>query len=193
MFCLLLLLCTILTFSMLLADSADDKLMTFFLILCVKIGFDILCKLSPKETICMKCQILFSRKNKKNISKCHLLLFVPSMWSIKATSHPRHMDIAVNVLCMWVLNSHVFMAHQCTLGAAICHQVPPCPLHTQPRTLGVWIRYTNVWKFSQTKIWTHILCLASWGHYSLVHPAHIRHLKRIFILYTVITLNIGTP
>ena len=32
-----------------------------------KIGFDTACKLSPKETICMKCQILCSRKNKKNI------------------------------------------------------------------------------------------------------------------------------
>ena len=32
-----------------------------------KTGFDISCKLSPKETICMKCQILFSGKNKKNI------------------------------------------------------------------------------------------------------------------------------
>ena len=31
-----------------------------------KIGFDISCKLSPKETICMKVHIfLFSRKNKK--------------------------------------------------------------------------------------------------------------------------------
>ena len=29
-------------------------------------GFDISCKLSPKETICIKCQILFSGKNKKN-------------------------------------------------------------------------------------------------------------------------------
>ena len=27
----------------------------------------------------MKCQILFSRKNKKNISKCRLLKFLPSM------------------------------------------------------------------------------------------------------------------
>ena len=27
-----------------------------------KTGFDISCKLSPKETICMKCQILFSGK-----------------------------------------------------------------------------------------------------------------------------------
>ena len=32
----------------------------------------------------MKCQILFSRKNKKNISKC-LLKFLPSMQSIKLT------------------------------------------------------------------------------------------------------------
>ena len=33
-----------------------------------KIGFETSCKLSPEEeTICMKCQILFSRENKKNI------------------------------------------------------------------------------------------------------------------------------
>ena len=32
-------------------------------------GFNISCKMSPLETICMKCQILFSDKNKKNISK----------------------------------------------------------------------------------------------------------------------------
>ena len=31
----------------------------------------------------MKCQIIFSRKNKINISKCHLLKFLPSMPSIK--------------------------------------------------------------------------------------------------------------
>ena len=30
-----------------------------------KIGFDMSFRLSPKETICMKCQSLFSRKNKK--------------------------------------------------------------------------------------------------------------------------------
>ena len=32
-----------------------------------KKGFDISCKLSPMETICMKCQSLFSGKSKKNI------------------------------------------------------------------------------------------------------------------------------
>ena len=33
-----------------------------------KIGYDTSCKLSPLETICMKCQIPFSRKSKKNIT-----------------------------------------------------------------------------------------------------------------------------
>ena len=36
-----------------------------FLYISQKIGFDSSCKLSPKETICMKCQILFSRKKKE--------------------------------------------------------------------------------------------------------------------------------
>ena len=48
----------------------------------VKTGSDTSCKLSPKETICMKCPILFSSKEKKNISKCHLLKFLPSMQSV---------------------------------------------------------------------------------------------------------------
>ena len=32
----------------------------------------------------MKCQRLLSGKNKKNLSKCHLLKFLPSMQSSKA-------------------------------------------------------------------------------------------------------------
>ena len=35
-----------------------------------------------KETICMKCQSLFSAKNKKNISECRMLEFLTSMLSI---------------------------------------------------------------------------------------------------------------
>ena len=35
-----------------------------------------------KETICMKCQILFSEKNKKNISKCCLLKILPRVLSV---------------------------------------------------------------------------------------------------------------
>ena len=67
----------ILTLIMLWADSADDKLVIFF-IFTQKIGSDTSCKLSPEETICIKCQVLFSRKKKKNkkyISKCRLLKF----------------------------------------------------------------------------------------------------------------------
>ena len=51
---------------MLWANSADYKVMIFFfLFFSQKIGFVISCKLSPKETFCMKCQILFSRQIKK--------------------------------------------------------------------------------------------------------------------------------
>ena len=45
-------------------------------------GFDISCKLSPQETICIKYQTPFSGKN-KNISKCHLLKNLPGMLSVK--------------------------------------------------------------------------------------------------------------
>ena len=34
----------------------------------------------------MKCQILFSGKNKKNISKCGLLKILPRMLSVKETN-----------------------------------------------------------------------------------------------------------
>ena len=52
--------------------SADDILL-YFSFFSYQIGIDILCKLSPVETICMKCQILFSGKNKKNITNlCYL-------------------------------------------------------------------------------------------------------------------------
>ena len=48
-----------LTFTTLWADSADDKLMTFSYF-SQKTGFDIAYKLSPMETIYVKCQNLFS-------------------------------------------------------------------------------------------------------------------------------------
>ena len=47
-------------------NSADDKLMDIFLFF-QSIGFDILCKLSPKETICIKCQNLFPGKKIRRI------------------------------------------------------------------------------------------------------------------------------
>ena len=45
----------------------------FFFFFFLKTGFYISYKLSPLDTIYMKCQILFSGIITKNISKCHLL------------------------------------------------------------------------------------------------------------------------
>ena len=63
-----------LIFTTLWANSADDKLIdNIFLIFARKTEFDTSCKLSPLETICMKCQTPFSRENKKKCSICRLL------------------------------------------------------------------------------------------------------------------------
>ena len=58
--------------------SADDKFVTFvvFFIFFKKTGFDISCKLSPVETICMNCQICFLEKV-RNILECCLLKILP--------------------------------------------------------------------------------------------------------------------
>ena len=44
-----------------------DNILKYFSFVSQKTGFDISCKLSPMETICIKCQIQFFGKNKKNI------------------------------------------------------------------------------------------------------------------------------
>ena len=59
------------------ASSAADTLVIFFFYFYQKTGFDISCKFSLSETICMKFQISFSGNNKKNISNCHLLKSLP--------------------------------------------------------------------------------------------------------------------
>ena len=51
-----------LKFTTLWANSADNKLMIYFLF-SQKTGFDIACKLSLMEAICMKYQNLFSGEN----------------------------------------------------------------------------------------------------------------------------------
>ena len=49
-----------------------------------KTGFEISCKLPSVETVCNEYQILFSGKNKKNISKCRLLKIFPKVLSINS-------------------------------------------------------------------------------------------------------------
>ena len=73
---------TTLTFTTLWAYLADDKLVIFFLFI-PETGFYISCKYvtiytmytSKLVTIFIQCQILFSGKHKKTISKCRLLIF----------------------------------------------------------------------------------------------------------------------
>ena len=57
--------CLKLMLSTLWAISTDNILMVLFYIFFQKTEFDIPCKLSPVETICMKCQILLAGENRK--------------------------------------------------------------------------------------------------------------------------------
>ena len=62
-----------------------DNILKYFYFSKKKTGLDISCKLSPKETICMKCQNLFSEKKKKNIYIFQNVIcyyFLPSMLSL---------------------------------------------------------------------------------------------------------------
>ena len=56
--------CVYLTLSML-SKNFSRQLFQIFFFICFsqKIGFGISCKLFPHDTICMKCQSLFSGKN----------------------------------------------------------------------------------------------------------------------------------
>ena len=60
----------------------------FFLFFPQKTRFDTSCKLSSMETICMNCQNLFSGKNKKNFSICHLLKIFPRVLSTNQSIYP---------------------------------------------------------------------------------------------------------
>ena len=52
----------------------------------------------------MKYQILFSGKNKKNLSKCHLLKILPRMLSVKQASGKKCMSVAQ--IGNWHLMNH---------------------------------------------------------------------------------------
>ena len=72
-----------LTLCMLGKNFSRQYLEIFFFNFSYKIEFDTSCKLSPKETICMKCQILFSMKNKKNITSLSSAESALSVVSVK--------------------------------------------------------------------------------------------------------------
>ena len=64
------------------ANSANDKSMIFFSYFSQETGFDSSHKLSPLETVCMKCQNLFQGNLRKNISICCLLKIFPKVLSV---------------------------------------------------------------------------------------------------------------
>ena len=75
------------------------------------------------------------KKKKKTKKKTDVVVVVVRIFN--ATRHPGHIEAAaIAMMCMY-LYSLAFMDHQCTLGAAVCHQAPPCPLNTQPRARRV--------------------------------------------------------
>ena len=55
-----------------LGKNLTDNIFDYFSYFPQKIGFAISCKLSLKETICMKCQSLFSWKKKKKKNTINL-------------------------------------------------------------------------------------------------------------------------
>ena len=52
------------------------------------------CRFSPKETVCIKCQILFSGKN----FRCNLLKFLPSMLRVKSSEMVRSLTGGSSVI-----------------------------------------------------------------------------------------------
>ena len=68
--------------------STLDKIFRYieiFFLFFPKTSFDNPCKLSPMETICMKCQALFSGEDKKTIIY-HLLNYSLKMGNVKLIS-----------------------------------------------------------------------------------------------------------
>ena len=103
-----------------LGKNSADNILIFFLIFPRKIGFDTLCKLSPKETICMKCQFLFSRKHKKNITSLPSSEFAHSIVSVSKTTRSYKKPEA--------RKGHIYFMRATRLRSACAH----LPLHLTP-------------------------------------------------------------
>ena len=80
------------------ADKADDKLMILFFFFLRKkaLTFHVNCLL--RRQICIHvCRSLFSEKNKKNISKCCLLKFLPRVLSVKTLIYWPAFELFIHV------------------------------------------------------------------------------------------------
>ena len=93
----------------------NDYIFSYFF---QKTGFDISCKLSLLETICIKYQNLFSEKNKKNILKCRLLKsllkMLSALWDASSEKVPPNMlklRIQVILRMRKVPSGHLLSVH----------------------------------------------------------------------------------
>ena len=91
-----------LTFTTLWFNSPDNKLIIFFLFFTDTyfIGFGIPCKLSPKETTCMKYWSLFLGKKKKNIIKLSSAEFSHKVVKVNLTLKAPRKTASENVVCL---------------------------------------------------------------------------------------------
>ena len=80
----------LLLFLMLYSDSADDKLMVFFLFFLENRLCHVMQIASLRDNWHERSN-LFSRKNQKTISKCRVLKFLPSMQRVKSWLNPREL------------------------------------------------------------------------------------------------------
>ena len=78
--------------------STDDNL-KYFSYFSQKTGFDISCILSPMETICMKCQILMSGNNKKNVTNLSSAEVAQRVPVVKITCPLTISSLKPNYLC----------------------------------------------------------------------------------------------
>ena len=78
----------------------------------------------------MKCHSLFSGKNKKNISMCYLLKFLPRVLSIKYISHPHPSFYHIRVEMILFLSGHL----PCLIGTKMCN------IHTFLVTVNSFVR-----------------------------------------------------
>ena len=101
-----------LTFTTLWANSEDGKLMRCFPIISLsffsqKIGFDSLCKLSPKETLCLKYQSLISEENNKKYFRIFMQL--QSIVSLISLLMTNSLTVVVKVFS----NTLIFLLQKC--------------------------------------------------------------------------------
>ena len=89
-----------------------DNILKYFSYFSWKIGFDISCKLSPKETICMKCQILFSGKNKKHIINLSFAAFAQGVVKLNLLNGRetcnRNILKSIHIYHFNICHSHIF-------------------------------------------------------------------------------------